>query len=122
MTDLAEAAWKKCQEGNHALYKHGDWCDWPCGAQEEPVLDFLKSHLEKFLEFARKEKQAVPNSQRRILSQPDFPVAGSAAKRKLDVGFTDGPGSDEDGRYTWVHIRKSFHIGGALVEGSVPMR
>ncbi|KAF3492096.1 uncharacterized protein GIQ15_01613 [Arthroderma uncinatum] len=43
-------------------------------------------------------------ARRRPLAQPNKPLQGSTAERKLDIGFMDGTDPLEDGKYAWSQI------------------
>ncbi|KAH0562855.1 hypothetical protein GP486_002528 [Trichoglossum hirsutum] len=103
---VAQAVFKKCQEGENPLYKEGEgggWRDWPEDTLEIKVLKWFKDRVDTFLEFA-KESGAAPNVQRRLLGQPSQYLSGSNSKRKLDIGFANDTKTSESFRYDWSQI------------------
>ncbi|KAI1736688.1 hypothetical protein F4680DRAFT_468934 [Xylaria scruposa] len=67
----------------------------------QKVLAWLADIVERFLQWAEEYR---PTTTRRPLAQPDTPLEGSVAKRKLDVGLVDDPKADKAGKYHWLHI------------------
>ncbi|GJC89526.1 hypothetical protein ColLi_12364 [Colletotrichum liriopes] len=72
------------QQGNDPLFQDG-WKGWPHAANEADVLRWLRGIVQKLSEFANARR---PNSthSRRLLVEPNQPIQGSTAERKLDVG------------------------------------
>ena len=104
LESMAKAVFKKCQEGKSPLYKEeGGWRDWPKDAKEKDVLKWFAERIDLFLDFA-KEYGSTPKIRRRPLAQPDQPLQGSTAERKLDVGFVNDPEASENSRYDWSRI------------------
>ena len=99
----AKAVFKKCKEGNEPIYHKGGWHGWPDDANERDVLRWfsrLSSHLNKSAD----EHQLMQKSSRRPLAQPDQPLQGSTAERKLDIGFVDDLNAGEDSKCHWSQI------------------
>jgi hypothetical protein len=101
---VATAVFMKCQKGNNPLYsEERGWRDWLDGAKEKDVLNWFAELIEVFLEFAG-EGESAPNIRRRPLAQPDLPLQGSTAERKLDIGFMSDPRANENSRCHWSQI------------------
>ncbi|KAI0977456.1 hypothetical protein F4678DRAFT_413137 [Xylaria arbuscula] len=69
--------------------------------KQKRVLAWLADIVERFLQWAEEYRLTTT---RRPLAQPDTPLEGSVAKRKLDVGLVDDPMADKAGKYHWSHI------------------
>ncbi|KAI0802429.1 hypothetical protein GGR55DRAFT_701054 [Xylaria sp. FL0064] len=82
------------------LFRQG-WTGWPGDAKQDSVLVWLADVVERFLQWAQEYR---PTITRRPLAQPDTPLEGSVAKRKLDVGLVDDPKADRAAKYHWSHI------------------
>ncbi|KAI0799077.1 hypothetical protein GGR55DRAFT_692916 [Xylaria sp. FL0064] len=89
----------KCTQGTQPLFQQG-WAGWPANAKQDGVLDWLANLVERILQWA----QAYKSIARRPLAQPDTPLEGSVARRKLDVGFVDDPKAHKAAKYHWSHI------------------
>ncbi|KAJ3551186.1 hypothetical protein NPX13_g11429 [Xylaria arbuscula] len=96
----SEEIFQKCTQGPQPLFQQG-WTGWPGDAKQESVLVWLANIVERFLQWAQEYR---PTITRRPLAQPDTPLEGSVAKRKLDVGLVDDPTADKAGKYHWSHI------------------
>ncbi|KAJ8114069.1 hypothetical protein ONZ43_g4995 [Nemania bipapillata] len=96
----SEDIFQKCTQGIQPLFQEG-WITWPEDAKQERVLAWLADIVERFLQWAEEYR---PTTTRRPLAQPDIPLEGSVAKRKLDVGLVDDPKADKAGKYHWSHI------------------
>ncbi|KAI3335336.1 hypothetical protein F4824DRAFT_154441 [Ustulina deusta] len=96
----SEEIFQKCTQGPQPLFQQG-WTGWPGDAKQESVLVWLADIVERFLQWAQEYR---PTTTRRPLAQPDTPLEGSVAKRKLDVGLVDDPKADKAGKYHWSHI------------------
>lgn len=59
--------------------------------------------VETFLEFAE-DVGSGPDVRLRPLAQPDQPLPGSTAERKLDVGLVSDPKANEDSKCHWSQI------------------
>ncbi|KAI1357204.1 hypothetical protein F5Y08DRAFT_334033 [Xylaria arbuscula] len=96
----SEDIFQKCTQGIQPLFQEG-WTTWPEDAKQERVLAWLADIVERFLQWAEEYRSTT---MRRPLAQPDTPLEGSVAKRKLDVGLVDDPKADKAGKYHWSHI------------------
>lgn len=97
----AKAVFEKCREGDSPLY-----CEetgWPEDANEKDVLSWFAQLTEDLAAFVEKHQQD-PKARRRPLAQPDQPLQGSTADRKLDVGFVDNPKAMKDLKCHWSQI------------------
>ncbi|CAG5181461.1 uncharacterized protein ALTATR162_LOCUS9774 [Alternaria atra] len=100
----AQAVLDKCKEGDSPLYRlESGWQRWPGGAKERDVLSWFASLIDQLLDFA---EEHMPGSRcrRRPLAQPNRPLQGSAADRKLDIGFVDDPNAGVDSKCRWSQI------------------
>lgn len=97
----SEAVFKKCMEGSEPLFSNG-WSGWPTDANQDDVLSWFAKLNERLATFAE-EYNSTP-THRRPLAQPNKPIQGSTAERKLDVGFVDDPKAGKDSRCHWSHI------------------
>ncbi|KAI1354763.1 hypothetical protein F5Y01DRAFT_238943 [Xylaria sp. FL0043] len=96
----SEDIFQKCTQGIQPLFREG-WTGWPGDAKQDSVLAWLADIVERFLQWAHEYR---PTITRRPLAQPDTPLEGSVARRKLDVGLVDDPTADKAGKYHWSHI------------------
>ncbi|KAK0707014.1 hypothetical protein B0T26DRAFT_815209 [Lasiosphaeria miniovina] len=78
-----EAFFGRCMEGSEPLSNNG----WSDGRQMQIRTITIR-----------------PRHRRRPLAQPNKPIQGSTAERKLDVGFVDDPKAGKDSRCHWSHI------------------
>ncbi|KAI1680672.1 hypothetical protein KJE20_09523 [Pyrenophora tritici-repentis] len=100
----AEAVFKKCKEGESPLYQvESGWQGWPEGAKEKDVLSWFAPLIDQLLDFAE-EHMPGSHGRRRPLAQPHRPLQGSAADRKLDIGFVDDPNAGVDSKCRWSQI------------------
>ena len=101
---VGTAVFRKCKEGDNPLYREeGGWRDWPESAEEKEVLKWFVGHVSLFLDLAE-EQGSAPKTSRSLLAQPNQPLQGSTAERKLDVGFVDDPKASEDSKRHWSQI------------------
>ncbi|OJD13569.1 hypothetical protein AJ78_05985 [Emergomyces pasteurianus Ep9510] len=100
----AQEILERCSEGEDPLYREGvGWRGWPEGAKERDVLDWLQRTIEEFIRLFG-EHAPDRKIQRRPLAQPNKPIRGSTAERKLDIGFVDDSNATKDAKYDWSHI------------------
>lgn len=101
---VGTAVFRKCKKGDNPLYREkGVWRDWPESAKEKEVLKWFAERVSLFLDLAE-EQESAPKTRRRLLAQPNRPLHGSTAERKLDVGFVDDPKASEDSKRHWSQI------------------
>ena len=98
----SEAVFEKCKEGSESLFSDG-WSGWPKDANQDDVLSWFAELSEKLATLAEDYK-SIPTHRRRPLAQPNKPIQGSTAERKLDVGFVDNPKAGKDSRCYWSQI------------------
>ncbi|OJD12475.1 hypothetical protein ACJ73_09345 [Blastomyces percursus] len=95
---------ERCSEGEDPLYREGfGWRGWPEGAKERDVLNWLQGTIEEFIPLFE-EHAPDRKIQRRPLAQPNQPIRGSTAARKLDIGFVDDLNASKDAKYEWSQI------------------
>lgn len=102
LEEAGATVFRRCQEGHNPLFTDKGWRDWPESAKERDVLDWLSSWVNKLRDMAVEEGYTV-TSQRTVLTQPDRPLEGSTADRKLDVGIIRDSDSTNQ-KYNWSHI------------------
>ncbi|KAF6824979.1 serine threonine-protein kinase sgk2 [Colletotrichum musicola] len=86
-----------------AFHDDNGWKGWPQDANEKSVLEWLADFVKKLVVFADTQKSNTTH-QRSLLAQPNTPMQGSTADRKLDVGFVDNLKADQGFRYHWKQI------------------
>ncbi|KAK4243176.1 hypothetical protein C7999DRAFT_44951 [Corynascus novoguineensis] len=91
-----------CLEGSNPLFSNG-WKGWPEEAKQDDVLSWFADFTEKLAAFAESYNSA-PTHKRRPLAKPGEPIAGSVAKRKMDIGFVDDPNAGKNSRCDWTQI------------------
>ncbi|KAE9568915.1 hypothetical protein CGCF415_v014078 [Colletotrichum fructicola] len=89
-------------DGNDPFFQNG-WKGWPQDANEKSVLEWLADFVKRLAVFADTQKSNTTH-QRSLLAQPNTPIRGSAAVRKLDVGFVDNLEAGQGSRYDWKQI------------------
>jgi hypothetical protein len=100
----AQAVFDKCQEGNNPLYRLASgWQDWPEGAKEKDVLSWFAPLIDRLLDLVEGH-QPECRVRRRPLAQPNQPLQGSTADRKLDIGFVDDPNAGVNSKCRWSQI------------------
>ncbi|KAI0836075.1 hypothetical protein F5Y06DRAFT_274145 [Hypoxylon sp. FL0890] len=90
ITELKSASrpiFEKCCEGSEPFFREG-WTGWPRDAQEPAVLSWLQKIVEQLTQWAQDYRQTPA---RGLLAEPNKPLGGSTAKRKLDVGIVTHP-------------------------------
>jgi hypothetical protein len=101
LDSVSQAVFAKCQEGGDPLFREGHgWRDWPNEAQEPEVLRWFGDKIDRFLGFAKDHR----NVSRRLLAQPNQPLEGSTAERKLDVGFVNNLGTEDNPKCHWSQV------------------
>jgi hypothetical protein len=103
LEEAGAAVLRRCKEGHRSLYDGNGWRDWPEGAREKDVLDWLSTLVNVVRELATDEGfTTVPH--RMVLAQPSQTLQGSTADRKLDVGLVCNAGADDRTQYHWSHV------------------
>ncbi|RAH68883.1 protein kinase family protein [Aspergillus aculeatinus CBS 121060] len=82
----AGAVLAQCREGEEQLLVEGRWVGWPNDANQADVLTWLADIITKLAALAESDP-ATPSVRRRLLAQPNTPIKGSTAERKIDVGL-----------------------------------
>ncbi|TWU70363.1 hypothetical protein ED733_000050, partial [Metarhizium rileyi] len=103
---VSEAVFRQCSKGDTPLFREG-WTGWPATAKEGEVLAWFSDLIPKLEVFAD-DYISRAASRRKLLAQPRSPLAGSAGKRSMDIGFvshdiTCKPDS-ANSTYHWSHI------------------
>ncbi|KAF9870758.1 hypothetical protein CkaCkLH20_11860 [Colletotrichum karsti] len=94
----------QCLNGSNPTFHDDDgWEGWPQDANENSVLEWLATFVKKLVVFADTQKSNTTH-QRKLLAQPNTPMRGSTANRKLDVGFVDKGETAKDSQYHWKQI------------------
>ncbi|KEY64859.1 hypothetical protein S7711_03856 [Stachybotrys chartarum IBT 7711] len=102
LESASEAVFKKCIEGDNPLSDKG-WKDWPEDANQDRVLSWFGEIIERLWDLANEHKSTT-TLRRRPLAQPNKPIQGSTAERKLDIGFVSDPDAKKDSRHHWSQI------------------
>ncbi|KAE8849627.1 hypothetical protein PTNB73_01362 [Pyrenophora teres f. teres] len=100
----AQAVFDKCKEGDSPLYRLASgWHGWPEGAKEKDALSWFAPLTDRLLDLTEGHQ---PESRvwRRPLAQPNRPLQGSTADRKLDVSFVDDPNAGVNSKCKLSHI------------------
>ncbi|KAL2158244.1 hypothetical protein VTH06DRAFT_4564 [Thermothelomyces fergusii] len=98
----SRAVFDKCTQGDDRLF-NGGWAGWPADANQDDVLVWFKDMCEKLAALGE-EHMLFPRRGRWVIAQPNQPVDGSTAERKLDVGFVDQPRASTTSRHRWSEI------------------
>ncbi|RVD81417.1 uncharacterized protein DFL_009282 [Arthrobotrys flagrans] len=99
----SKAVFEKCVEGSNPLFHEGEgWSGWPKNANQDGVLKWFADVSEKLVEFAEGHK-SIP-TQRKLLANPNAPIGGSVATRKMDIGFADCSKARKGSRYQWSQV------------------
>lgn len=100
----SKVVFKKCREGSNPLYsEESGWDGWPKDAKQEDVLSWIAQMSEQFAKFAEDHKSSQTD-RRRPLAQPNKPLQGSTAERKLDIGFVSDSSAGKDSKCHWSQI------------------
>ncbi|KAK5996945.1 hypothetical protein PT974_02293 [Cladobotryum mycophilum] len=100
----SEAVFNKCEDGDNTLYGDDGWSGWPADANQDAVLIWFVELIEKLVIFAEDCVSTTSTHQQRPLAQPNKPIAGSTAQRKLDIGFVNNPKATKDSKCHWSQI------------------
>ena len=100
----AQAVFDKCKQGDSPLFWiESGWQGWPEGAKEKDVLGWFAPLTDRLLDLADGHRPET-RVRRRPLAQPNQPLQGSTADRKLDIGFVDDPNAGVNSKCQWSHI------------------
>ncbi|CAG7999808.1 unnamed protein product [Penicillium nalgiovense] len=102
LQSASDAVFQRCTEGSNAAFADG-WKGWPKNANQEEVLSWFADLSEKLVTFSADYNSASTHL-RRPLAQPNKPVQGSTAERKLDIGFVSDTSAGKDTRCQWSQI------------------
>lgn len=95
---VSQAVLEGRKKADSPLYNEEDgWWDWPELAADKDVLRWLTNIIAELVQFAEAQESS-PKINCRPLAQPNQPLQGSVAARKLDIGFVDDPTATEDSR------------------------
>ncbi|KAM9877600.1 serine threonine-protein kinase sgk2 [Verticillium dahliae] len=97
----SQAIFQKCEEGSCPLFRKG-WTGWPNDANQDGVLSWFADISQNLAAFAESFRPTLDH--RRPLAQPNKPIRGSTAERKLDIGFVNDPQARSDSRCRWSQI------------------
>lgn len=75
----------------------------PRGQERSIFFEWLVKLADIFFDFV-KEQVLPKKALRSLVAQPDRPLEGSTAHRKLDVGLVDSQAASKDTRRHWSHI------------------
>ncbi|KAL6239577.1 hypothetical protein BDW75DRAFT_250426 [Aspergillus navahoensis] len=102
LRDTAATVYAKCKEGPEPLFREDNgWKHWPVNAKEKDVLEWLSGQVHLLHDLA--VEVGFPRvTTRTILAQPNQPLRGSKADRKLDNGFVQR--TDGNTNYSWSDV------------------
>ncbi|KAI1825060.1 hypothetical protein F4861DRAFT_538322 [Xylaria intraflava] len=95
----SEEIFRRCREEGQPLFREG-WTGWPETANEAGVLTWLAELVERLVQWAQDYRQTA----RGLFAQPNQPVLGSSAIRKLGIGFVDDIEASMGKTYDWSRI------------------
>ncbi|KAJ6168196.1 hypothetical protein N7497_001039 [Penicillium chrysogenum] len=102
LQSASDAVFEKCTKGRNALFAEG-WKGWPKNANQEDVLNWFADLSEKLAALSADYKPATGHL-RRPLAQPNKPIHGSTAERKLDIGFVSDADAEKDTPCQWSQV------------------
>ncbi|KAI1659446.1 hypothetical protein F4813DRAFT_401524 [Daldinia decipiens] len=86
------AIFERCCKEPDLFFREG-WTGWPRDAEESAVLSWLQKIIKQIALWAQDYKRTPT---RGLLAEPNKPLGGSTAKRKLDVGIVSCPEASAD--------------------------
>ncbi|KAI1451235.1 hypothetical protein F4805DRAFT_464040 [Annulohypoxylon moriforme] len=87
LESASKATFEKCCKGPNPWFR-GGWTGWPSAANQDAVLSWLGKIVHQFLLWSP-DNRSTPT--RGLLTEPNKPLKGSTAVRKLDVGIVSRP-------------------------------
>ncbi|KAA8644936.1 hypothetical protein EYZ11_009255 [Aspergillus tanneri] len=102
LEEMVTAVFRKCH-GNNPLFTEYGWLGWPKSAKEREVLDWLAPLVRRLHNLAVDEGFNL-TPERTILTQPNRPLEGSMADRKLDTGIVCNSDVTNQTKYEWSQI------------------
>ncbi|KAF4502795.1 hypothetical protein FAGAP_951 [Fusarium agapanthi] len=94
----------QCVEGSDPLFADG-WKGWPEDANQDDVLSWFADFSDKLMKFVDSHGSIWTHQhRRRPLAQPNKPIQGSTAERKLDIGFVEDVIDGKDSQSHWSQI------------------
>ncbi|OTB04510.1 hypothetical protein M426DRAFT_58388 [Hypoxylon sp. CI-4A] len=87
LESASQNIFERCCVGSDPLFQEG-WTGWPRGANEASVLGWLQKLIQQLTQWTQDYRRAPA---RGLLAEPNKPLGGSTAKRKLDVGIVTHP-------------------------------
>ncbi|KAB8069840.1 hypothetical protein BDV29DRAFT_182013 [Aspergillus leporis] len=107
LEEAGAAVFRKCQEGANPLFTEDGWRSWPESAKERNVLDWLAPLVKDLRDLAVEEGFHL-TTDRTVLTQPNRPLEGSTAERKLDTGIVYNSNSTNQTtnqtKYEWSQV------------------
>lgn len=104
LEEASAAVYRRCREGDSPLFsEESGWHDWPSNAKEKEVLGWLTTQVDLLRNIAIEEGFTMP-IHNTVLTQPNQPLQGSTADRKLDVGFVRRLDTTDQAKSHWSHV------------------
>ncbi|KAL8381842.1 hypothetical protein RB595_005880 [Gaeumannomyces hyphopodioides] len=91
-----------CLGGDNPLFENG-WKGWPEKPTEPAVILWFEEFMKELAAFAN-SRSSVPAYKRKLWANPDTPIDGSVAVRKMDIGFVDDTSTGENSKPHWSQI------------------
>ncbi|TQB71503.1 hypothetical protein MPDQ_007542 [Monascus purpureus] len=104
LEETGAVVFRRCMEGDNPLFsEENGWRDWPENSKEKEVLDWI-STLVNVLRGIATEAGFTMSTHRTVLAQPDQPLQGSTADRKLYVGLVCNLEANSPAKFGWTDI------------------
>jgi hypothetical protein len=104
LEEAGAAVYRRCREGDSPLFSEEiGWHDWPNNAKEKEVLGWLTTQVDLLRNIAIEEGFTMP-IHKTVLTQPNQPLQGSTADRKLDVGFFRRLDTTDQAKSHWSRV------------------